>query len=357
MSEEFSGRTVRVHDGTAQVLEPSPFAGQISEAKLEEIVLQAPHILGEELLPLGHQLADFSEDLQRLDVLAVDRSGEIVLVELKVDERFGFTDLQALGYAGGYADLPTSHYAETLRRSISSERGEPFRFFTGLPADVSLEDAQAVITEFLSLDSFDHWSPSQQVRIKLVAPGFPKRVLKSVKWLGDVYAMPIEAIRVQLFVSAGVPHLSFDRVLPLPGDEAFDLTVREREVQRREQNEGRRKRGRIFPHLIEKGVLKDGDRLWLLETAFRAEHRHLFRPGDPMFSGEVRVSSPTKLLWRPTPDSDPEEVSPASLAHRICQVLLDEPSEPFGTGVADTYTLGEDGQTLEELAARHGLWI
>lgn len=339
-----------------EVLEPSGFGGQMSESELEAIVLQRPELLGEELLPLGQQLADFSEDLQRLDVLAVDKSGELVLVELKVDEQFGVTDLQALRYAGGYASLPTSHYAETLRRSLASERGEPFRNATGLAATASLEEVQASIAEFLSHEKFEAWSPSQQVRIKLVAPGFPKRVLKTVKWLGDVYEMPIEAIRVQLFASDGVQQLSFDRILPLPGDEAFDLTIREREVQRREQNEDRRKRGRIFPLLVDKGVLKEGDILWLLEIAFRSEHRHLFDPGDPMFSAEVKAAHPTKLFWRPTPESQPEEISPASLAHRICETLLDEAVEGFGTGVANTYTLGKNGPTLEEVAAEHGLW-
>lgn len=356
MAEDFIGRTIRVRDGEVEVLEPSGFGGQVSESQLESIVLQAPEVLGEELLPLGQQLADFSEDQQRLDVLAVDRSGELVLIELKVDGKFGFTDLQALGYAGGYAGLPTAHYAETLRRSLASERSQPFRKITELASNASAEEVQAKIAEFLSLESFEAWSPSQQIRIKLVAPAFPKRVLQNVKWLGDVYGMPIEAIKVQLFVSDGTQQLAFDRVLPLPGDEAFDLTVREREVQRREQNEGRRKRGRIFPLLIDKGVLKDGDTLWLLEIGFRGEHRHLFKPDDPMFSAKVKTAHPPKLLWRPTPDSDPQEVSPASLVHRICETLLGEPVEGFGTGVANTYTLGKNGPTLEEVATEQGLW-
>ncbi len=356
MAEDFAGRTVQVSNGKVKVLEPTGFGGQVSEAQLEEIILQAPEALGEELLPLGDQLADFSEDQQRLDILAIDKSGEIVLVELKVVEQFGFTDVQAIAYAGGYADLPTSHYAETLGRSLASEKGDPFRAATGLSATASLEEIRGAIAEFLSLESFADWGPSQQVRIKLVAPGFTKRVLKNVKWLGDVYGMPIEAIRAQLVLSGSTKQFSFDRILPLPGDEAFDLTVREREVQRREQNEGRR-RGRIFPLLIGKGVLKEGDRLWLVEGAFKAEHRHLFKAGDLIFSGQVRASSSPKLLWRRTPESEAEEISPASLAHRICEALLDEQVEGFGTPVAYNFTLGENGQTLGQLAADNGLWV
>jgi hypothetical protein len=354
MAEEFAGRTVQVAGSKVEVLQPTGFGGQVSEADLEEILLRAPEALGEELLPLGSQLADFSEDKQRLDILAIDKSGEMVLVELKVVDQFGLTDIQALAYAGGYADLPTSHYAETLERSLASSRGAAYRTATGLLGTASPDEVRGAIAEFLSLDSFADWEPSQQVRIKLVAPGFTKRVLKNVKWLGEVYGMPIEAIRAQLVVSGSVKQLSFDRILPLPGDEAFDLTVREREVQRREQNESRR-RGRIFPLLIGKGVLKEGDRLWLVESAFKAVHRHLFEAGNPTFSGQVGKSS-AKLLWHRAPEAEVEEISPASLVHRICEVLLDEQVDGFGTSVANNFTLGENGPTLEELATDNGLW-
>jgi hypothetical protein len=354
MTEEFAGKTVRVTGSKVEILQPTGFGGQVSEADLEEIILRAPEALGEELLPLGNQLADFSEDKQRLDVLAIDKSGEMVVIELKVVDQFGLTDMQALAYAGGYADLPTSHYAETLQRSLASPRGAPYRTATGLQETASAEKVRGAIAEFLSLDSFGDWEPSQQVRIKLVAPGFTKRVLKNVKWLGEVYGMPIEAIRTQLVISGSVKQFSFDRILPLPGDEAFDLTVREREVQRREQNESRR-RGRIFPLLIGKGVLKEGDRLWLIESAFKAVHRPLFKAGDPTFSGQVGKSS-SKLLWRRASEAEVEEISPASLVHRLCEVLLDEQVDGFGTSVANNFTLGENGPTLEKLAAENGLW-
>ncbi len=357
MAEDFAGRIVQVVNGEVEVLEPITFGGQVSEAQLEAVILQAPEALGEELLPLGNQLADFSEDQQRLDVLAVDKAGEIVLIELKVVEQFGLTDVQAIAYAGGYADLPTSHYAETLRRSLASERGESFRAITGLSDGASTDEVQNAIAEFLLLESFAEWSPSRQVRIKLVAPGFTKRVLKNVKWLGDVYGMPIEAIRIQLVVAAGAQQFSFDRILPLPGDEAFDLTVREREVQRREQNESRQRKARIFPLLVSKGLLKEGDRIWLIEGAFKAEHRQLYRAGDPMFSGKVQASSPPKLIWQASPDGEPEEVSPASLVHRICEELIEEDVPGFGTPVAYNFTLGENGPTLGELANENGLWM
>jgi hypothetical protein len=51
-------------------------------------------------------------------------------------------------------------------------------------SDHAVEAARQQIVAFLKIEAFEDWHPSQQVRIKLVAPHFPRRVLKTVKWLG-----------------------------------------------------------------------------------------------------------------------------------------------------------------------------
>jgi RecB family endonuclease NucS len=94
--EAFKSKIVQVANGSASMLSPVSFAGKLNEAKLEELLVANPELAGEQLLVLGAQLAEFAEDKDRLDVLAVDRQGEIVLLELKVDGVFRLTDLQAL---------------------------------------------------------------------------------------------------------------------------------------------------------------------------------------------------------------------------------------------------------------------
>src|SRR5690348_16002083 len=103
---------VLVSNGSATMLSPIDFGGRVTEAQLEAWLMANPELAGEPLLVLGSQLAEFAEDKDRLDVLAVDRQGEIVLIELKVDGAFKLTDLQALAYAAGYSALPTTHFAE-----------------------------------------------------------------------------------------------------------------------------------------------------------------------------------------------------------------------------------------------------
>src|SRR4051812_36486130 len=112
---EFDPKLLQISDRNASVLTPVAFQGRLDELTLEKLIVDDPALVGERLLVLGRQLAEFEEDQGRLDVLAIDTSGELVLIELKVTEKFRVTDLQALAYAGAYATRPPNDLAETLR--------------------------------------------------------------------------------------------------------------------------------------------------------------------------------------------------------------------------------------------------
>jgi hypothetical protein len=332
--------------GEPLVRAPIAFRGQVSEAQLESWLINQPELSGEPLLVLGSQLAEFAEDKDRLDVLAVDESGELVLVELKVDDSFRVTDLQALAYAGAYASMPTAHFAEVLRKH-SSRLGDP---------SASLETAKTVIAEFVELDDFEDWQPSRRVRIKLLAPGFPKRVLKTVKWLGDVYEMPIEAIEVKLFAdSTGSYHLTIERLLPVPGDDAFDMTVRETEKRRQSQNITRRPA--VLNSLLANGDLADGQTLWLRLAAIERQLREAHRPDDPLLKVTLDASGGSpRFRWRPTPSAHEQELPPAAAWHAIVDTMAPGRYVKRYRPVHSLYSVQPDGETLGELAQRTGAW-
>jgi hypothetical protein len=313
-------------------------------------VVEQPELVGEDLLVLGRQLREFEEDVDRLDVLAVDRDGELVLVELKVSTDFRVTDLQALAYAGAYASRPGIQMARTLQRTAARAH----QSFT-------LDDAKQRITAFLELDGFEDWEPSQHVRIKLIAPGFPRRVLRTVKWLGDVYGVRIEAILARLFEATNEGdvryHLSFERLLPLPGDEEFDLTVRERERRRRSENLSRR-RPDIVPSLLAEGHLQDGQRLWITRNALPVYARDRYDPDDIAFQVTLDASGDQpKFSWQPATDTPPELVSPSTVIYRVVRHLF--PDRDAGRkhhGVGRRFATSPSGPTLKEIAVANGLW-
>lgn len=386
----FSTSVLEVTGDMPRAFTPASFDGHVSEAQLESWIVANPQLVGEQLLVLGRQLAEFEEDQDRLDVLALDEDGELVLVELKVADNFRVTDLQALAYAGAYASRDPNDLAQTLHRTMqkqadtavvetnasgleqqihsSSTPSAPLdtsviaESDAAVPgpaeaAEVTLDDSKQRIVEFLEIDEFDTWQPSQHVRIKLVAPAFPRRVLKTVKWLGDVYNMPIEAIAVRLFSQGGDHYsLTFERLLPLSDEGEFDMTVRRREERKRSENTARRPA--VVPVLVRGGLLKDGQRLWVNKSVLRPKDRPLYDQDSPVFQVEVRVDGDTapKFAWRPDESHQPELLSPSAVPHRVYKAITDWEGDPFYHSVGGSFMVAPDGITLEQLATENGLW-
>jgi hypothetical protein len=369
--DPFSPRLLQIEDGHPSALRPVPFQGRVDELTLEKWIVENPDLVGEPLLILGHQLAEFEEDKDRLDVLALDRSGEIVLIELKVSEDFRVTDLQALAYAGAYARRSAKDLARTLQRHLQkrAEAEAQAKAASGPVASagtpdgkaatptVSFDDAAAQIVAFIEVDDFSEWQPSQHVRIKLVAPSFPRRVLQTVKWLGDVYSVRLEAITVRLFETAPQKYsLAFERLLPLPAEEDFDMTIREREDRQRVENTTRRPA--VLPLLVNEGKITDGQQLWVTQRVLITEYKHLYDPNHPAF--QVRVHAPAganpKLVWKASQDAPEEILSPSMVPYKLyCAVVPGEHTE-FSSPVASSFSLAPNGQTLAELALESGLW-
>lgn len=96
---------------------------------IEEWVRSNPEILGEDLLVLTSEFDRFVNSADRLDILALDRNGNLVVIELKRDSAAGYADLQALRYAAMVSSMTIDkllpyyiayrkkHYGEQLSES------------------------------------------------------------------------------------------------------------------------------------------------------------------------------------------------------------------------------------------------
>lgn len=369
--ESFASRLLLISNGEQHALEPVSFHGRVDESTLERWIVDNPDLVGEPLLILGNQLAEFEEDRDRLDILALDRSGEIVLVELKVSDDFRVTDLQALAYAGAYARRSPEDLASTLQRHMQKNASGPRApsaedaVLVGADAvagqdseaRVTHADALAAIASFIEIEDITDWQPSQHVRIKLVAPNFPRRVLQTVKWLGDVYSVRIEAITMRLFETAAKRYsLAFERLLPLPAEAEFDMTVRDRENRQRVENTSRRPA--VLPLLVNEGKLVHDQRLWVTKTVLLVQDRDKWDPDNVVF--QVRVHAPDgaqpKLAWRGSA-SDPEQIIPPSrVPSRVYGSVLPGWTDEFTSPVGPAFSITPGGKTLEELALEEGLW-
>ena len=66
---------------------------------IQEWVAANPDILGEDLLVIGKEFSGFDRTDERLDLLAVDPDGKLVVIELKRDDTGANAHWQAIKYA------------------------------------------------------------------------------------------------------------------------------------------------------------------------------------------------------------------------------------------------------------------
>src|SRR5947209_4631984 len=199
---------------TAQELEPveqTTFSReQIRErADLQRVLRERIDIFGEDLLVVAEEYALFQDSRRRIDLLALDRSGTLVVVELKRTDDGGHMELQALRYAAMVStmsfDLLVDAYSH-YNKVDAPEARELLRDW--------IEDAPAA--EELS----------DKIRIILVSADFSTEVTSTVLWLNQQYATDISCYRLVPYRLNGEVLLDIQQIIPLP--EATDFQVQQR---------------------------------------------------------------------------------------------------------------------------------
>jgi hypothetical protein len=130
------------------------------------------NVLGDDLYVLAEEFSEWDDSKRRVDLLAVDKKAQLVVIELKRTADGGHMDLQAIRYASMVA-------AMTFDRAV--EIHAAFLQRIGKPAD----EAKAELLKFLGWHEPDEENFAGDVRIVLVSEGFSKEFTTAVLWLRD----------------------------------------------------------------------------------------------------------------------------------------------------------------------------
>lgn len=137
---------------------------------IEEWIRKNPAILGEDLLIIAHEYDKF-EINERLDLLALDRLGNLVIIEVKRDKTGSSVDFQAMKYAS---------YCSRLNLHDVLEIFKDYLHVHGLDLD-----AEGELMSFLGVE--DEATLHSQVnagqRIIIVGKEIDKRILSVCAWL------------------------------------------------------------------------------------------------------------------------------------------------------------------------------
>ena len=162
---------------------------------LQAWIIDNPSILQEELLIIQEEFSGFST-FERLDLLALDKFGNLVIIENKTDDSGRDVVWQAQKYAS---------YCATLKHSDILNIYQDF-----LDKHNHGENAEEQLAQFFDEDVMFN----QDQRIVLVAANFRKEVTSTVLWLRDK-GLDIRCVKVGLFQAGEQIFLDSHQILPM----------------------------------------------------------------------------------------------------------------------------------------------
>jgi hypothetical protein len=281
---------------------------------LEEWVIKKPEILGEDLLVISSELQNYEDINERLDVLALDRDGKLVVIELKRDRADKTTDLQAIKYSSYIATFTAEDIQEEYRDFWKDRRNE----------EVTPEEVGKTFTDFLS-DSdkelrdtekgFIEFSLDDKPRIMLAAGNFGKEVTSPVLWLTQEYGVDFTCVELEAFQHQERILINSRQIIPVPETEEYMAKRREKQ----EKQETSERRGRALPVLIENGILEEGDTIYFNPEQVPDEADREYSKDNVYWQAEFtgKTGRSNNIRWK----QDGKEYSVTGLARDILQEI------------------------------------
>lgn len=185
---------------------------------LQEWLAHEPSALGEELLIIQKEFDGFDDTRERLDLLALDKDGNLVIIENKLDDSGRDVVWQSLKYASYCASLTKLQIVEIFQQYINR--------YEKITSDTKSApvDAASQICEFLDAPDLDEvkLNLGNSQRLMMVAANFRKEVTSTALWLLG------QGINIQCFKVT--PHslgeqlfINIDQIIPTP--EAKELMI------------------------------------------------------------------------------------------------------------------------------------
>lgn len=179
---------------------------------LQEWIAKEPSSLGEDLLIIQKEFDGFADTKERLDLLAIDKSGNLVIIENKLDDSGRDVTWQAIKYASYCSSLSKSDVVEIYQKYLN---------------DQCLKESAA---ENLS-DFFDNRdlkdvdiNVGNGQRIFFVAANFRKEVTSSVMWLLNS-GLKMKCCKVTPYEYNGKVLLDFDQIIPVKDAEDYTISI------------------------------------------------------------------------------------------------------------------------------------
>lgn len=191
--------------------------GFSERSHLQEWLANEPMAFGEDLLIIQKEFDGFSETNERLDLLALDKNGDLVVIENKLDDSGRDVVWQALKYAS---------YCSTLKKE------QIFGIFQSyLDKCCGGGDAKTLLCDFLEVPDLTEvvMNSGNNQRLILVAAQFRKEVTSTVLWLLS-HNIHLQCFKATPYALGTELFLQIEQIIPTPEAAEFMIGINEKEA-------------------------------------------------------------------------------------------------------------------------------
>lgn len=193
-------------------LEKKTFAelGFRERSHLQEWIRTNPESLGEPLLIIQKEFSGFADTLERLDLLALDKQGNLVIIENKLDDSGRDVTWQALKYASYCSTLSKEQIRSIFQKYLDQHDKE--------------RNAEDILSKFFDDKDISELSFNRFQRIILVAANFRREVTSTVLWLMN-YKIQVQCFKATPYELKGQFFLNLEQIIPTIDTEEYMVSM------------------------------------------------------------------------------------------------------------------------------------
>lgn len=187
---------------------------------LQEWLENHPDAFDEELLFIQKEFDGFDDTRERLDLLAIDKRGNLVVIENKLDDSGRDVTWQAQKYAAYCSTLSKQQIKNIYQQYLNKKQ--------------DTHDSETLICEFLEKEDFSEIQLNETQRIIFVAANYRKEVTSTVLWLLNNYNLQIQCFKVTPYMLDEQIFLNIEQIIPVK--EAADFIIKMAEKKQEEKH-------------------------------------------------------------------------------------------------------------------------
>ena len=208
------------NNNSLQKVETTTFSseGILERQHLQAAIKQKIEVIAPNCIVISEEFSEWSGSQRRIDLLAIDKEGSLVVIELKRTDTGEHMELQALRYAAMVSTLTFSRATEIYQKYLISIGSE--------------DNAEDNLVEFLGWEEPQEDDFGLDVRIILVSANFSKELTTSVMWLNEK-KLDIRCVRLIPYKYQEQILVDVQQIIPLPEAASYQVKIKQQAEERR----------------------------------------------------------------------------------------------------------------------------